>query len=97
VALPVAAVLLASPGTALPAAAERVARVIDGDTILLEDGRRVRYAGINAPEQADPYFREATRANNLLVGGKEVRLEFGRGNTEKHQRELAYIYVGPGA
>jgi endonuclease YncB( thermonuclease family) len=76
-------------------AAESVLRVIDGDTILLDDGRKVRYAGINAPEQGDPYFRESTQANNLLVGGKEVRLEFGRGKTEKHQRELAYIYVGP--
>jgi len=75
-------------------AAERVARVIDGDTVLLEDGRKVRYAGINAPEEGDPGFRESTQANNLLVGGKEVRLELGRQKTEKHERLLAYVYVG---
>jgi hypothetical protein len=68
--------------------------VIDGDTLLLEDGRKVRYAGINAPEEGDPGFREAMQANNLLVGGKEVRLEFGRQRTEKHERILAYLYVG---
>jgi endonuclease YncB( thermonuclease family) len=75
-------------------AAERVARVIDGDTVLLEDGRKVRYAGINAPEDGDPGFREATQANNLLVGGKEVKLEFGPRRKEKHERLLAYVYVG---
>ncbi len=90
-----AAILLVSWVSTLPAAAERVARVIDGDTILLEDGRKVRYAGINAPEQGDPGFRESMQANNLLVGGKEVRLEFGRRRIEKRERILAYVYVGP--
>ncbi len=75
--------------------AERVARVIDGDTVLLEDGRKVRYAGINAPEQGDPGFRESLQANNLLVGGKEIRLESGRQRIEKRERILAYVYVGP--
>jgi micrococcal nuclease len=76
-----------------PAMAERVARVIDGDTVLLEDGRKVRYAGVNAPEQGDPGYQESMHANNLLVGGKEVRLEFGRRRTEKYERLLAYVYV----
>jgi len=89
-----ATIFLASMADPPVTAAERVARVIDGDTILLEDGRKVRYAGINAPEDGDPGFREATQANNLLVGGKEVRLEFGRRRTEKHERLLAYVYVG---
>jgi hypothetical protein len=68
--------------------------VIDGDTIQLEDGRKVRYAGINTPEQGEPYFQDAMRANNRLVGGKEIRLEFGRRRKEKHGRELAYVFVG---
>ena len=72
----------------------RVSRVIDGDTIQLEDGRKVRYAGINAPEEGELYHHEATQANNLLVGNKEVDLEFGRSKTDKHDRLLAYVYVG---
>jgi endonuclease YncB( thermonuclease family) len=71
-----------------------VARVIDGDTVQLEDGRKVRYAGINAPEDGQRYFEEATRANNDLVGGKEVTLEFGRGEHERYERLLAYVFVG---
>jgi len=89
-----AAFVLASLAGASPGAAERVARVIDGDTVLLEDGRKVRYAGINAPEEGEPGFREAMQANNVLVGGKEVKLEFGTRRTEKHERLLAYVYVG---
>jgi micrococcal nuclease len=71
-----------------------VARVIDGDTVQLEDGRKVRYAGINAPEQGDPYAQEATQANNDLVGGKDVILEFGGSKQEKFERGLAYVFVG---
>lgn len=89
-----AVVLFSGWGSPLPVAAERVARVIDGDTIVLEDGRKVRYAGINAPEEGEPGYRESTQANNLLVGGKEVSLEFGRRKTEKHERLLAYVSVG---
>jgi len=50
-----------------------VVRVIDGDTCLLQNGERVRYYGINAPEREDPQFNEATQANNNLVAGKQVR------------------------
>lgn len=87
-------VLLACLASPPVTAAERVARVIDGDTVLLEDGREVRYAGINAPEQGDPGYQESSQANNLLVGGKEIRLEFGPRRKEKHERLLAYVYVG---
>ncbi len=73
---------------------QRVSRVIDGDTVQLDDGRKLRYAGINAPEEGEPYYRESTQANNLLVGSKEVDLEFGRSKTDKHGRLLAYVCVG---
>ena len=47
----------------------RVTRSVDGDTIELEDGRKVRYIGINAPETVDPrrkvecFGREIGRAH----------------------------------
>jgi micrococcal nuclease len=53
-----------------------VAQVVDGDTVELTDGRRVRYIGINTPERDQPYYQEATEANRQLVGGKDVQLEF---------------------
>ena len=70
-----------------------ILRVIDGDTCLLEDERRVRYLGMNAPEKGDPHAREATLANNSLVGGREIRMEFLRAREDSYGRILAFVFV----
>lgn len=76
-----------------------VARVVDGDTIVLADGRRVRYIGIDAPEletegrPAECYAQEATEANRRLVAGKSVRLERDVSETDRFGRLLRYVYV----
>jgi len=70
-----------------------VARVIDGDTCVLENEERVRYLGINAPEQGDPYFNEATQANSDLVARKEVRLEPKDPARDTQGRLLAYVFM----
>ena len=72
----------------------RVEKVYDGDTILLQDGRKVRYLGINTPEYQEPFYLKAKRLNEKLVLGKEVRLEFDEERTDGHERLLAYVYVG---
>jgi micrococcal nuclease len=79
-----------------PAAADefaRVKQVYDGDTVLLEDGRRVRYLGINAPEFREPYYLRAKRFNESLVLGREIRLESDVERADAHDRLLAYVYV----
>jgi len=70
-----------------------VIQVIDGDTCLLENGQRVRYLGINAPEKDELQFEEAAQANNNLIGGKEIRLELGDPPQDKDGRLLAYVFV----
>ena len=72
----------------------RVKRVYDGDTILLEDGRKVRYLGINAPEFQEPFYLKAKRSNESLVMGREIRLEFDQERTDSYGRVLAYVYAG---
>ena len=92
-------VLLLVLSTALLAASNaadlvtRVREVIDGDTIVLRDGRKVRYLGINAPEHGQPYAREATNFNRRLVSGLPVRLEFDQVRADRHGRLLAYVYA----
>ena len=71
----------------------KVERVIDGDTIILDDGRTVRYIGIDTPERGDPYYDEATEANHRLVDGKEAKLELGEEEKDHYGRTLAYVYV----
>ncbi len=70
-----------------------VREVIDGDTIVLNDGRKVRYLGINAPEHGQPFAREATNFNRRLVSGLSVRLEFDQARQDRHGRLLAYVYA----
>jgi endonuclease YncB( thermonuclease family) len=76
--------------------------VYDGDTILLENGRRIRYLGIDTPErgseEAPPEFlAEAAKAfNQKAVRGVSLRLEFDRQRKDHHGRWLAYVYLPDG-
>lgn len=77
--------------------------VIDGDTVVLNDGRKVRYLGVNTPElahdghPAEPFAEEAKRFNASLVDRKEIRLEFDIERSDQYGRTLAYIFVRNGA
>lgn len=70
-----------------------VTRVVDGDTIVLADGRRIRYLGINTPEHDEPYWRKAKDYNTQKVGEQAVTLEFGQVTEDKYGRTLAYVFV----
>jgi len=72
----------------------KVSRVLDGDTIEIEGGERVRYLGINAPESGQPFSTEATRENERLVAGRAVNLEFDVQTQDRYGRLLAYIWLG---
>ena len=77
----------------------QVVAVIDGDTIVISGGEKVRYAGLNTPESRHPdklpeyCGQEAFEANRRLVAGKTVRLEYGEQGRDKYGRLLAYVYV----
>lgn len=81
----------------------KVTRVIDGDTIELENKDKVRYIGIDAPETVDPrkpvqcFGKEATEENKRLVEGKMVRLEKDVTDKDKYGRLLRYVYVNQAA
>ena len=72
----------------------RVKQVYDGDTLLLEDGRRVRYLGINSPEFLEPFYLKAKHLNESLVLRKKIRLEFDQDKVDAYNRLLAYVYTG---
>lgn len=77
-----------------------VKRVIDGDTIELMDGRKLRYIGVDTPESVDPrrkvecFGKEASLFNKELVEGREVRLEKDISETDSFGRLLRYVYIG---
>ncbi len=79
-----------------------VVRVIDGDTVELSTGARVRYIGINTPETVDPrksvecFGKESSAYNKQLVLGQEVRLEKDVSDTDRYHRLLRYVYLEDG-
>ena len=62
----------------------RVSYVVDGDTVRLEDGRAVRYLGIDTPEIGEYYYEEATEKNREFVEGKVVELHPGSRNIDDY-------------
>jgi len=77
----------------------KVTRVVDGDTIEIEGGEKVRYIGIDTPETVDPrkpiqcFGIEASKKNKELVEGKTVRLEKDITDRDKYSRLLRYVWI----
>ena len=76
-----------------------VKTVYDGDTVVLEDGRKIRLLGINTPEvQHKDKMAEAggEDAKAWLVNKLQharVRLEFDFEKTDKYGRTLAHLFT----
>ncbi len=80
----------------------QVKEVIDGDTIILENGHQVRYLGIDAPEISHENVKEecggkeATIANIDLLKGKRIRLIADQTDKDNYGRLLRYVYTDTG-
>lgn len=82
-----------------------VRKVHDGDTLWLEDGRKIRLIGINAPElarddkTADDAFALEARDHlkqRLLDNNNRVGLVFGEQRADRYQRTLAHVFLQDG-
>ncbi|MFQ6128145.1 MAG: lamin tail domain-containing protein [Thermoplasmata archaeon] len=69
-----------------------VIRVLDGDTIEIED-YRVRLIGIDAPESGEPFYYECKSKLSELIGNNDVRLEEDIEDTDHYGRLLRYVWV----
>lgn len=80
----------------------KVKVVYDGDTVLLENGEKVRYLGIDAPEvnhnggESEFLALAASELNRKMVHDKTVRLERSREATDHYGRILAYVFLKDG-
>lgn len=80
-----------------------VLRVVDGDTLVLADKRKVRLIGVNAPELAHYPKKEEPLALNakqlvqsLLSLDKKINLKYGRQQKDRYGRTLAHIFLNDG-
>jgi len=84
-------------GAACGAREAIVERVIDGDTIVVSGGVRIRYLLVDAPETTnghdDCYGANATQFNADLVLGKTVELDYDVECRDRFGRTLAYVAV----
>ena len=77
----------------------KVKKVYDGDTVLLEDGRKIRLLGINAPEvqhkdkMADTGGEDAKVWLINKLQNARVRLESDSEKTDKYGRTLAHLFT----
>jgi endonuclease YncB( thermonuclease family) len=99
---------LAEAGTACPALQAdetvRVRYVHDGDTVHLEDGRKIRLIGINTPELArddkpeQAFAREARESLNTAISlhDNRIGLVFGKERFDRYKRTLAHLFTPDG-
>lgn len=94
--LPKTAALQAALIATSPAAIEEIAlvtKVIDGDTVTIQGGRRVRLLGIDTPEVGEPCYAEAKQRLQELVLSKTVKLVPDAANADKYGRLLRFIFL----
>lgn len=87
----------------LPAGTEavQVTAAVDGDTLLLADGRRVRILGLDSPETRhpdmagpQPWGPEAAMRLKDLVAGRTVGLERDQSDRDHYGRLLRHVWLG---
>ena len=91
----VVAVLLASPAVAADLLEGRVVRIADGDTLTVLDAdqvqHRVRLAGIDAPERAQPFGERAKQNLARLTFGKPVEIRWHK--KDRYGRVVGQVWV----
>lgn len=68
-------------------------RIVDGDTIVVEGGERVRLLDIDTPENGEPCSANATARLKGLIDGKEVALVSGVEDKDVYGRLLRYVFL----
>ncbi|HYN88127.1 MAG TPA: lamin tail domain-containing protein [Ardenticatenaceae bacterium] len=94
---PPAAAPVAATVWPLPAGEPRlVERIVDGDTVELDDGETVRMLGINTPERDQPFYNEATSFTSELLLDQEILVETDVEPQDRYGRTLGYLFLTDG-
>jgi micrococcal nuclease len=70
-----------------------VVRVIDGDTIEIENKIKIRLLGIDAPEKDECYFDESKSFLKELLAGEDINLEKDLTGKDRYDRLLRYVIL----
>lgn len=70
-----------------------VTKVVDGDTIAIKGGTRVRLLGIDAREKGEEFYSEAKEFLESRILNKEVKLEKDATDKDRYGRYLRYVWL----
>lgn len=70
-----------------------VTKVVDGDTLDLNNSLRIRMSGINTPETGECYYSEAKGKLSETALNKDVYIEEDITDKDKYGRSLRYVYI----
>ncbi|MCK4632040.1 MAG: thermonuclease family protein [candidate division Zixibacteria bacterium] len=70
-----------------------VVRVVDGDTVELRGGDRLRLLAVDTPEKGQPFYEEACRFLSDQVLAKQVEIIFGGKRRDGYGRLLGFLYI----
>jgi hypothetical protein len=87
------------PAVAVGEALWTTVEVIDGETLRVigPDGEQtVRLIGVNAPEQGECFYDEATAALQFALGDRDLRLVTDVSDVDRYGRSLRYVELADG-
>ncbi len=79
----------------------KIQRVVDGDTLLLDNNERIRLIGVDTKESVHPNESKNTKEGELAkefvenlvkTKGNSITLEYDKDKTDRYGRTLAYVY-----
>lgn len=70
----------------------KVVRIIDGDTILLENGDRIRLAIVNTPERGEPGYDDAVSFTTSLCLDKIAFVDIDNAQPPSYNRLVGAVY-----
>ncbi|WP_165840131.1 thermonuclease family protein [Motiliproteus coralliicola] len=79
-----------------------ITTVIDGDTVILGDGKHLRLIGINTPEldhqqgRHQPLAQAARQQLQQLLEAPGLQLQLGSQSKDRHGRLLGHLYLADG-
>ncbi len=76
-----------------------VNRVVDGDTVVLDDGRKIRLLNIDTPETKKPrtpimcFGPEASKFMEILLTDRKIQLTKDKESADRYGRDLRFIFL----
>jgi endonuclease YncB( thermonuclease family) len=73
---------------------DNVKRVIDGDTIVLQNGMHIRLAVVDTPERGEVGFKNATDYTKNTCLGKQAVVDIDDVQKKTYNRTVGLVYCG---